>query len=105
MAAGSPRTTRSRGSPWALRDLRVRDDAWARMDPAFKAQDVKLWADVVRRAQPRHVGAPAALPALADRPEAQAMWRADRNQGSPPRDDGQPRKERSTRAAARRSQG
>jgi hypothetical protein len=45
----------------ALRDLRVRDDAWARMDPAFKAQDVKLWTDVVRRAQPRYVAAPASL--------------------------------------------
>ena len=45
----------------ALRDLRVRDDAWARMDPAFKAQDVKLWTDVTRRAQPRYVAAPASL--------------------------------------------
>ena len=45
----------------ALRDLRVRDDAWARMDPAFKAQDVKLWTDVVRRAQPGYVAAPASL--------------------------------------------
>ena len=45
----------------ALRDLRVRDDAWARMDPAFKAQGVKLWTDVVRRAQPRYVAAPASL--------------------------------------------
>jgi Domain of unknown function (DUF4192) len=45
----------------ALRDLRVRDDAWARMDPAFTAQDVKLWTDVVQRAQPRYVAAPAAL--------------------------------------------
>ena len=45
----------------ALRDLRVRDDAWARMDPAFMAEDVKLWTDVVRRAQPGYVAAPASL--------------------------------------------
>ena len=45
----------------ALRDLRVRDDAWARMDPAHAAAHRRLWTDVVRRAQPRYVAAPAAL--------------------------------------------
>jgi hypothetical protein len=45
----------------ALRDLRVRDDAWARMDPAHAAAHQRLWIDVVRRAQPRYVAAPAAL--------------------------------------------
>jgi len=45
----------------ALRDLRVRDDAWARMDPAHRAAHLRLWTDVVRRAQPGHVAAPAAL--------------------------------------------
>ncbi|HLM87877.1 MAG TPA: DUF4192 domain-containing protein [Streptosporangiaceae bacterium] len=45
----------------ALRDLRVRDDAWARMDPAHAAAHQRLWTDVVRRAQPRYVAAPAAL--------------------------------------------
>ncbi len=49
----------------ALRDLRVRDDAWARMDPAYAAAHQRLWIDVVRRAQPGHVAAPAALLALA----------------------------------------
>jgi hypothetical protein len=45
----------------ALRDLRVRDDAWARMDPAHADQHRRLWIDVVRRAQPGYVAAPAAL--------------------------------------------
>ena len=45
----------------ALRDLRVRDDAWARMDPAYAEAHQRLWIDVVRRAQPGHVAAPAAL--------------------------------------------
>ena len=45
----------------ALRDLRIRDDAWARMDPAQSAAHLRLWTDVVRRAQPGYVAAPAAL--------------------------------------------
>jgi hypothetical protein len=45
----------------ALRDLRVRDDAWARMDPGHSAAHQRLWTDVVRRAQPGYVSAPAAL--------------------------------------------
>jgi hypothetical protein len=45
----------------ALRDLRVRDDAWARMDPAHAEAHRRLWTDVVRRAQPGYVAAPAAL--------------------------------------------
>ena len=45
----------------ALRDLRVRDDAWARMDPAHAEAYARLWTDVVRRAQPGYVAAPAAL--------------------------------------------
>jgi hypothetical protein len=45
----------------ALRDLRVRDDAWARMDPAHAAAHQRLWTDAVRRAQPGYVAAPAAL--------------------------------------------
>jgi hypothetical protein len=45
----------------ALRDLRVRDDAWARMDPAHSEAHQRLWIDVVRRAQPGYVAAPAAL--------------------------------------------
>jgi Domain of unknown function (DUF4192) len=45
----------------ALRDLRVRDDAWARMDPAHADAHLRLWTDVTRRAQFRYVAAPAAL--------------------------------------------
>src|SRR5580704_13838644 len=45
----------------ALRDLRVRDDAWARMDPAHADAHRRLWIDVTRRAQPGYVAAPAAL--------------------------------------------
>ncbi len=45
----------------ALKDLRVRDDAWARMDPARRDAHRRLWTDVVRRAQPGHVAAPASL--------------------------------------------
>ncbi len=49
----------------ALRDLWVRDDAWARMDPAQADAHRRLWIDVTRRAQPGYVAAPAALLALA----------------------------------------
>jgi hypothetical protein len=45
----------------ALKDLRVRDDAWARMDPRDRDAHLRLWTDVVRRAQPGYVAAPAAL--------------------------------------------
>ena len=64
--AGSPRTTRSPRITVALRDLRVRDDAWARIDPAHTDAHLRLWIDVARRAQPGHVAAPAALLALAN---------------------------------------
>ena len=50
----------------ALRDLRVRDDAWARMDPAHLNAHRLLWTYVTRRAQPGYVAAPAALLALAE---------------------------------------
>ena len=45
----------------ALRDLRVRDDAWARMDPGHSGAHQRLCIDVVRRAQPGYAAAPAAL--------------------------------------------
>jgi Domain of unknown function (DUF4192) len=44
-----------------LADLRVRDDAWARMDPEFTEAHRRLWTDVVRHAPARYVPAPAAL--------------------------------------------
>jgi hypothetical protein len=45
----------------ALQDLRVRDDAWARMDPANVGAHCRLWTDVTRRAQPGYVASPASL--------------------------------------------
>ncbi len=45
----------------ALTDLRVRDDAWARMNPEHRDAHLRLWTDVVRRACPAYVPAPAAL--------------------------------------------
>jgi Domain of unknown function (DUF4192) len=45
----------------AMKDLRVRDDAWARMDPGYGPAHRRMWTDVVRRAQPGHVAAPASL--------------------------------------------
>src|SRR5260370_33618503 len=44
-----------------LADLRVRDDAWARMDPQHRAAHQRLWTDVVRRATKPYVPAPASL--------------------------------------------
>jgi hypothetical protein len=45
----------------AMKDLRVRDDAWARMDPKDSGAHRRLWTDVVRHAQPGHVAAAASL--------------------------------------------
>ena len=42
-------------------DLRVRDDAWARMDPAQCANHCRLWTDIVRSAAAEFVPAPASL--------------------------------------------
>ncbi len=61
----------------ALRDLRVRDDAWARMDPSHAEGHQRLWIDVVRRAQPGYVAASAALLALASGRQPQVTARGD----------------------------
>ena len=45
----------------ALIDLRVRDDAWARMEPQFHAAHLRLWTDLVRRLPTDFVAPPAAL--------------------------------------------
>jgi hypothetical protein len=45
----------------ALRELRVRDDAWARMDPDHGEAHLCLWTDLTRRARPGYVAAPASL--------------------------------------------
>jgi hypothetical protein len=44
-----------------LADIRVRDDAWARMDPRFRDDHCRLWADVVRGAATDCAAAPASL--------------------------------------------
>jgi hypothetical protein len=45
----------------ALGSLQVRDDAWARMDPAHRDDHLRMWTDVTRHAQPGYVAAPASL--------------------------------------------
>jgi hypothetical protein len=42
-------------------DLRVRDDAWARMDPAHSEDHCRLWTDIMRSAAAEFVPAPASL--------------------------------------------
>jgi uncharacterized membrane protein YgcG len=44
-----------------LADLRVRDDAWARMDQANNPAHCRLWTDVIRAAVQDYVPAPASL--------------------------------------------
>jgi len=44
-----------------LAHLAVRDDAWSRMDPGYRAAHLRLWTDVVRRAAPAYLPAPASL--------------------------------------------
>jgi hypothetical protein len=45
----------------ALLDLRIRDDAWARMDPAYRDEHLRLWTDITRRARPGYVAPAASL--------------------------------------------
>jgi hypothetical protein len=55
------------GHAWlalVLTRLRIRDDAWARMDPAYQGAHRRLWTDLVRRAQPGYIAAPASLLAV-----------------------------------------
>jgi hypothetical protein len=49
----------------SLTDLRVRDDAWARMVPEHVEAHLRLWTDIVRRVPARYVPAPASLLAFA----------------------------------------
>ncbi len=44
-----------------LSDHRIRDDAWARMDPQFREAHQRLWTAVVRLAEREYVAAPASL--------------------------------------------
>jgi hypothetical protein len=55
------------GHAWlalVLTRLRIRDDAWARMDPAHREAHRRLWSDVVRRARPGYVAPAASLLAV-----------------------------------------
>jgi hypothetical protein len=45
----------------ALRQVRVRDDAWARMDVEHRQAHLRLWTDLTRLARPGYVAAPASL--------------------------------------------
>jgi hypothetical protein len=45
----------------ALTSFQVRDDAWARMDMEHRDAHRRLWTDVLRRAEPAYVPAPASL--------------------------------------------
>lgn len=47
-----------------LRDLRVRDDAWCRMDPGYRKEHGLLWTDILRLARPGYIAAPASLLAV-----------------------------------------
>ena len=44
-----------------LTSLRVRDDAWARMDPGHRDAHLRLWTELTRHAQPGYIAAPASL--------------------------------------------
>jgi hypothetical protein len=58
------RLTSRNAAAWlalVLRELAVRDDAWARMDPDRNEAHQRLWTDVTRLAQPGYAAAPAAL--------------------------------------------
>lgn len=46
---------------FTLTDLRVRDDAWARMDPAFNEAHQRLWTQLLRHLPKEFAPAPAAL--------------------------------------------
>jgi hypothetical protein len=45
----------------ALAQVRVRDDAWARMDSQHQGAHLRLWSDLTRLARPGYVAAPASL--------------------------------------------
>ncbi|HET9080169.1 MAG TPA: DUF4192 domain-containing protein [Trebonia sp.] len=45
----------------ALGQVRVRDDAWARMVPEHRDAHLRLWTDLTRLARPGYVAAPASL--------------------------------------------
>ena len=63
----------------ALSSLRVRDDAWARMDPAHRHAHQRMWTDLVRHARPGYVRRtclPAGLHRLPERRRSAGQPRA-----------------------------
>ncbi|TDC80249.1 DUF4192 domain-containing protein [Actinomadura sp. 7K507] len=48
-----------------LTDLRIRDEAWIRIDEEAPAADIAFWRDVLRRVEERYAPAPASLLAFA----------------------------------------
>lgn len=48
-----------------LTDLRLRDEAWIRIDEEAPAADIAFWRDIVRRVEDHYVPAPASLLAFA----------------------------------------
>lgn len=71
----------------AVRDIRVRDDAWARMVPEHAADHSRLWADTTRTAPAGFAAAPASLLAFTEAQQghgAQANIALDRAQAADP---------------------
>ncbi|MFD0684981.1 DUF4192 domain-containing protein [Actinomadura fibrosa] len=44
-----------------LTELRIRDEAWVRIDEDAPASDIAFWRDIVRRVEPPYAAAPASL--------------------------------------------
>ncbi|GLZ05760.1 hypothetical protein Acsp03_32260 [Actinomadura sp. NBRC 104412] len=66
--AGRRRTPRDEEVAWlgfALRELRVRDEAWVRINEDDPTEDIRFWRDILRRVDERFTDAPACLLAYA----------------------------------------
>ena len=89
-----------------LADLRVRDDAWARMEPRHRAAHRRLWTDLVRRARARTCPRPRPCWRSPPGSRARAPWRTWRSSARWPPTPGTPWRicsaRRSTRACRRR---
>jgi len=48
-----------------LRELRVRDEAWVRINEDDPTEDIRFWRDILRRVDERFADAPASLLAYA----------------------------------------
>jgi hypothetical protein len=65
-----------------LKDLRVRDDGWCRMEPEHREQHLKLWTDLTRLARPGY--AASGLRRLAVRQRGAGQRRAGPGPGRQP---------------------